>query len=314
MIEPVLLALVALVAVPHVTNLDSSSPTLAITIWFTALMARTGVVALAFAWIFFYLPSTELFEFATHWCFHTAVPQMTKHFGLDGHTVGDAATFGPLLLLIISLGSVAYGMVRAARAVRMFVLRARTGAGPQQSIVVRESRVLLAVTGIARPRVVVSHGAIELLDDEELAAGFDHENGHIERHHQRLLVMAELFRAIARFMPGTNAAVRELVFHTERDADQWALGRKHEPSVLASAICKAALSPQVGSPSLAGGQAARRVRALLGEDPLRRSSDLVARGLAMCLAVVVIASAVSLPTVMAAAPGDGDGSTRQYDC
>lgn len=307
-----MLAVVSII--PHAVKLENASPPVAIAVWFGALLTRAIVVALAIAWLVLYLPATQLFTIATHWCWHTAIPRLAMHLGLDGHTVGDLATILPLVIVCLSLASVAYGMARAGRAVRKFIRSARLGNGPRESIIVREPRVLLAVTGIARPRVVVSDGALGQLDKEELAAGLEHENGHIGRHHQRLLVAAELFRAFARFLPGTNCAMRELVFHTERDADEWALRRNHDASVLASAICKAALSPAGFAPALGGGQTTRRVKLLLGDDPLRRSGDFVARALAVGLAVVAIGSLASVPTVLASVPDGYADTALPYDC
>lgn len=299
---------------PHVIKFENASPSTAISVWFGALLTRAIVVALAIAWFVLYLPATQIFSIATHWCWHPAIPRFAMHFGVDGHTVSDIATIFPPLMLGISMASVAFGIARASRGVRKFVRRARLGVGPRGSIVVRESRVLLAVAGIARPRVIVSDSAISQLDAEELAAGLEHEKGHIGRHHQRLLVAAELCRALARFIPGSNRAMRELVFHTERDADEWALRRDHDPIVLASAICKTALSPAGIALALGGGQAARRVKVLIGEDPFRHGGDFVARTLAVGLAAVAIGSLASLPAMVAAVPTGNASAASRYYC
>ena len=106
------------------------------------------------------------------------------------------------------------------------------------------------------------------LDDAELRAGLDHERGHIALRHRYLLVAGELARAVARFVPGTAAAARELTFALERHADSYALSRRHEPAVLASAICKTARGAlQAPALSLGGGIVARRARLLLEADP-----------------------------------------------
>lgn len=310
-----LMAVLAVILIgPHVIKLEDASPSAAIAVWFGALLTGAIVVSLAIAWFVFYLPATQVFSIATHWCWESAIPSLAIHFGLDGHTVGDLATIFLPLTLFVSLASVVFGFARASRAVRKFVRHARLGVGPRGSIVVRESRVLLAVTGIARPRVLVSDSAIKELDSDELAAGLEHEKGHIGRHHQRLLVAAELCRGLARFIPGTNRAMRELVFHTERDADEWALRRNHDPVVLASAICKSALSPVGIALELGGGQAARRVKVLIGDDPFRRGGDFVARTLAVGLAALAIGSLASVPAVVSAIPSGYVSAAPLYDC
>lgn len=305
-----------LAVAPHFARLENASPAPAIAVWFGVLLVRALVVVLAILWLIAYVPATQIFTAATHWCWHTVIPQFTMHLGLDGHTLGDFATFLPLAAVLISFGSVAYGLVRATRAVRHFVRRTRVGTGPRESILVGEANVLLAVAGIARPRVIVSNGALRRLDSEELAAGIEHEEGHIGRQHQRMLVIAELFRALARFLPGTNWAMRELIFHAERDADEWALRHDHDPSVLASAICKAALSPSAAelSPALSGGQTSRRVKLLLAGHRPRRSSDRIAYALATTLVVVSVGFFASMPAVVASAPSTAFVAGATYDC
>ena len=137
------------------------------------------------------------------------------------------------------------------------------------------------------------------LDDEELLAGLDHERGHIALRHRYLLVAGELARAVARFLPGTRAAARELVFSLERDADRYALAQSHDPAVLASAILKTALGaltpPALG---LGGGVVARRARLLL-EAGARRRAARAARPVALApvMVALVAACAVALPFV-----------------
>ena len=114
----------------------------------------------------------------------------------------------------------------------------------------------------------VSRSIEQALD--ELAAGLDHERGHIARRHRFVLLFAELCRAPARLVPGTRHAVREVRFHLERDADRWALARRHDPYALAGAICKAGhgqVQQNVRVAALAGGDVGRRLDELLTSRP-----------------------------------------------
>jgi Zn-dependent protease with chaperone function len=115
--------------------------------------------------------------------------------------------------------------------------------------------------------VIVSAGALLSFDDEELAASLEHEHGHIARRHRYLLVLAAFCRALGRFLPGTTAAYRELLFWLERDADRYAIHHHHHPAALASAICKTAGSGASSPAALAlgGGPTSRRVRILLAD-------------------------------------------------
>jgi Zn-dependent protease with chaperone function len=161
--------------------------------------------------------------------------------------------------------------------------------------------VLVAAAGLMHPRLVVSAGALAVLDDEELAAGLAHENGHIARRHHLGFAYAECCRAVARMLPGTRRAVAELRFHLERDADEWAIRRHHDPFALASAIYKAATTGASADPAmvtLGGGAIERRLDGLLGTEPasigrLRRRMVDSAAVLVVC---VTLTSLVAIPT------------------
>jgi beta-lactamase regulating signal transducer with metallopeptidase domain len=152
----------------------------------------------------------------------------------------------------------------------------------------------------------LSDRALEMMDDEELAAGLAHELAHLRRRHRPLLLLASLLSTIGRPLPGTTTAHRELCFQLERDADAWAVRRLHDPLSLASAICKVAggVEPS-GTASLAGrGPVTRRLAELIGERGVRSTRiELAARMLVMGLAGVVLALAIAAPT-WASALGD----------
>lgn len=88
--------------------------------------------------------------------------------------------------------------------------------------------------------LLVSDAALRAMDRDELRASFAHEIGHVRRRHRPLILGASLLAAVGRFLPGTQAAERELLFNLERDADEFAVRATNDPLALASAICKAA--------------------------------------------------------------------------
>lgn len=256
----------AAITVPHLLRLETAHPATAAVIWLSALCLRALVALFVALFVVLYVPTTAVFELVTHWCWHTAMPLVASHLGLDGHSVGDVALLAPVSALAVSVLSVCVALWRAARAVSAWVRRTSIGPGPQESVIVGEQDIVVAAAGLRRPRVIVSAGALTCFDDEELAASLEHERGHIARRHRFALVTAEVARALARLLPGTRCATAELRFHLERDADRWALERMHDPTALASAICKAARPPSgSASPLLAlgGGAVTRRVRQLL---------------------------------------------------
>lgn len=303
MIEVLTGALVLGLALPHILPLSTSSPGIAATIWLSTLALRALTVVFLALYLVVFFPNTEVFNAITHWCWHTVLPLLATHLGLDGHSIGDAAVIVPPFVLAFSVVSVGVGVFRAARAVHAMLLRSSIGQGPRDSLIVGGAEVLLAAAGIARPRVLVSAGALTALDDDELAAGLDHERAHIVRKHRFVLVFAEMLRAFARFLPGTRSTSAELRFHLERDADRWAIARSHDPRALASAICKAATSRAPAAPGLAllsgHGHATRRVDELM-EPTSRRPGRLVTGCLAAVATVMVcftLTVAVSLPAV-----------------
>lgn len=302
MIAGVVTVMAMVFVVPRRLDLDRAPASLAAGICFTALVLRSLVSVFAAIFVVLYLPATQLFTLVSHWCLDAVIPYVTDHLAINGHTFGDAALIAPAAALALSAASVAVGVWRAARGVAALMSSRGIGPGPRDSIVLGDGEVVVAVAGLRRPRVLVSAGALVAFDDEELDASLEHEHGHIQRRHRFVLVAAEICRALARFVPGTAATIDELRYHLERDADEYALTRRHEPSALASAICKAAtaqLEPSMAL-SLAGGPVSRRVGRLLDGAPHVTARRLAA--LRVCLAAMAalaVVGAAALPVATA---------------
>ena len=278
----VALALAGAIALPHRVALERAPAGLASAVWLSALGLRALASLAAVVAVEVYLPVLEPLR-----------PLCVSHASTD-------ALFAlPALVLAGSLVAGAGGLFRASWAVRRLVARTAVGPGPDDSLIVADGALLLAVAGLRKPRVIVSAGALVALDDEELGAGLDHERGHIALKHRYLLVAGELARALGRFLPGTQAAARELTFSLERHADCYALARRHQPAVLASAICKTAQG-SFAPPALAlgGGVVARRARLLLEDGAPHASAPhtpLALAALAPCMVALVVAGAIALP-------------------
>jgi Zn-dependent protease with chaperone function len=280
--------LAAAIAVPHLLRLEHAPRGFATAIWLSVLLLRALASLAAAVAAEVYLPLTSVLEPLGDWCIDAGGTL------LSGHGAEDVVLALPALVLAGSLIAVIVGLWRASRRVASLLREAVVGPGPAESLVVADGAMLVAVAGLRRPRVVVSAGALVALDDEELLAALDHERGHIALRHRYVLVAGELARAVGRFLPGTRAAARELVFSLERDADRYALERRHDPAVLASAICKAAQGTAT-PPALAlgGGVVARRARLLLEGAAPGAHLGLVA--LAPVMVALVAASAIALP-------------------
>jgi Zn-dependent protease with chaperone function len=283
------------IALPHAIDLKRAAPAAAALLWLCSLALRALAGVLVAMSLFLYLPSTGLFQAIAHWCWDAVLPLVAAHLGLDGHRLADAATVVPLGLLVVSLASVSVGVVRAARSVRRLVRRHALRPGPRDSVIVGGEEVMLAAAGLRRPRVLVSAGALISLDDAELAAGLDHERGHIERFHRYVLLLAQLLHAVGRVVPGGAHALRELSFHLERDADRWSLSRRNDRFALARVIAKAAQGrgPAAGAAlaPLAGAGVLERIGQIVDEGSSlqrRRATAVHLMGVVMVTMTVLL--------------------------
>jgi Zn-dependent protease with chaperone function len=317
-----IVAVAALMAVgivlPHGLRLERAAPVTAASIWGCSLLLRALAGLFVAVYLVFFLPTTAVFETLTHWCLHAVVPVLATHLGVSGHALGGAAIVVPAVLLAGSLASAAFGVARAARAVQRLLSRNAIADGPSDLLIVGGSGVLVAAAGLARPRLIVSAGALTQLDDEELAAGLDHERAHIAHRHRYVLVGAELCRAIARFIPGNADAIAQLAFHLERDADRWAMRKRHDRLALASAICKAARMRPVASPALAalgGAGVAERLDQLTGAvEPVAGRRATLVNVLAAVLAALTLGVALTLPATVHAGVRSIQQVERVHHC
>jgi Zn-dependent protease with chaperone function len=300
---------------PHLWPRSWLSPINGMVLWSAILSLRASIAAVGILLLVLYVPSTEIFQQVTHWCFHAVLPGLAIHLGFSGHTLGDAALLVPALTLTISALYVVYGAWRAARLVAGWMRSSSLGAGPRRSVVVSDSDVLVAATGLRRPQVIVSTGALTKLDDDELVAGLEHEWGHIHRKHRFWALAGALLFAIARLLPGSRRAFEELHFHLERDADEYAVRKTGDPLALANAICKAAVPP-ASEPAALMSLAGYVGRGRLGALVERRQPGAVVRVSGILLAVVPMALAltlfVSIPTIASIGLNQAAGTVAHY--
>ena len=143
-------------------------------------------------------------------------------------------------------------------------------------------------------RVIVSHGALALLDEQELDASLAHERAHIGRGHRAIGLAGALFARAGGLFPGTAAAHVGLRLSLERDADQDAVRQGRDPLALASAILKtvAGRRPRPGGAlALGGGELASvRLEQLIagGASTAGSTWDRVATILAALLALCCV--------------------------
>jgi Zn-dependent protease with chaperone function len=283
---------------PHLLRLDRAGPPAAIAVWLLGLALR-GLMAVGLAvFALIELSHVPPVEAALAWCWHVILPDLPHALGFAEHPVSHAAVAVPAGVLTASVLWLGITLTRSAFDLRR-QLASALGPGPLGSTVIADERLVVAVSGLGRARVIVSERALRELDDEELAAGLVHEIGHVRRRHRPLLLVAELLAAVAWPLPGTRAALRELRFHVERDADRYTVRQLHDPLSLASAICKVAGARPAGAFAGLGGRGrvGRRLEQLL-DGPEARSRAV--EGGAWALAAALLAAFALL---VAAAPG-----------
>jgi hypothetical protein len=316
-------ALAAIVAagivLPHALRLQRVAPGTAIVLWLSSLALRAIVCLLSVIYLLFFLPGTGTFVALTHWCARVTLPVSTSYLAVEGHGVGALSLYVPGVVLAASLLWMCVTTARDARAARHVVARHAVGLGPRNSLIVGGSDVLFAVAGLLHPRIVVSAGALTSLDDDELVAGLDHEQGHIARRHRFVMLLAVGLRALGRAVPGGGRGLRELAFHLERDADRWALRRHDNRVALASVICKAATTEGARPPAMIG-LGDTDVRERLGQvlercsgTTRRAGAALNALATAMVVCTLVVAAFVPA-TALSGAAADAHRGHHVHHC
>ena len=314
-VELVVALSLAAALVPHVLPLHRASPVTGAAVWMLDLSLRALVVVYVATAAFSQLAHWEPMEAALAWCWHEVLPDVPSWLGFAEDPVAHAAVAVPALAFAVALIAQAFGLLRAWAGLR-WRLAVHVGTGPIGTTLIADDEVVVAVTRVGRARVLVSSRALEVMDADELAAGVAHEVAHIRRRHRAVLLSASLLATIARPLPGTRTAERELCFQLERDADAYVVDRIHDPLSLASAICKAArANAPTAVASLAGpGPVTRRLAELVdGRDVRSKPVEMGARALATALAGLVVALAVGAPA-RALDRGGGDQAPAGHEC
>jgi beta-lactamase regulating signal transducer with metallopeptidase domain len=212
-----------------------------------------------------------------------------------------ALTAGLLLLLLLCWILVAAfaAVLRARRRQRMLLSLLAHGDPkvPGALVVDHPAATAYCVPGL-RSRIVFSAGALDLLDQAELAAVLAHERAHLrERHDLVLLPFAALLRAF-RWSAVARQAAAAVSLLVEMLADDRAL--RHRPArELATALLRVGSSGWVHAPAgalaAADGEVAARVSRLLRPDPRLPVAVLTLVAVAAVAAVAVPAALLTMP-------------------
>ena len=153
------------------------------------------------------------------------------------------------------------------------------------------------------PTVILTTGALQALDPDQLDAVLAHERAHLAGHHHRLLAMARIGRHVLPFMPLMQEADAQVARLVELHADDAATrGRDPGPLATALVVLATAASP---SPTLAAAatDTVQRIHRLLGPaEPLGRARRQLLRATAAAIALAPALLALA-PAVLALALG-----------
>ncbi len=110
-----------------------------------------------------------------------------------------------------------------------------------------------------RPRIVLSAGALGVLQNDELSAVVAHERGHLHERHDLVMLPFASMLPLLRWMPYVGRAPRAAATLVEMAADDFAT-RANEPHLLASALVHLASSDVTPRCALAASQTSVAIR------------------------------------------------------
>lgn len=211
-------------------------------------------------------------------------------FLIGGAALGMAlfaayAVSGQLSCSSRRLGEVLAGAVRYPGRVPV-TLRGRV-------LLIPDGRPVSYIVGFLRPRVVVSRGLLDTLDDDELLAVLAHEEGHALRRDNLIALFAQTLAMTFALVPGVRRCFASLRRSQELAADEHARERTGDGLVVAASLHKFARSlsqPRSSALAAAGigfadeGDVGERIRGLLRDELLVTSK----RRLGVVLATLML--------------------------
>ncbi|MFF0410851.1 M56 family metallopeptidase [Kitasatospora sp. NPDC004745] len=239
---------------------------------------------------------------------HTVEPFAHEPAGLVGlfpHTEPTGAVLPHThdWWLLAAAGAVP-GTVAAAVGVRAGRVRRRHRAlldvvavrdGRWDALVLEHARPTVYCLPGRRSRVVLSRGALRLLDERQLAAAVAHEHGHLRGRHHLFRLPADTFALLFGRLPLARLGRAQVALLLEMAADDAALARASRTE-LASALCVLATSagPPEAALAVASTGVLARVQRLARPGPAHRRDRLAWR--------TAVLAAPLLPYLLACAP------------
>jgi Zn-dependent protease with chaperone function len=194
---------------------------------------------------------------------------------LDGHPLAGLAVlnlFGLVAAVVLAarlVGGLIIATIRTlrhrARLRRLVDLVARPYPPNRNARVLDHPAAMAYCLPGLRPRVVLSAGALHLLNDQQVAAVLAHEHAHTRARHDLVVLPFRALYASLPWVPWVGRAHQAVTMLVEMLADDCAC-RRHQRRVLASALVQVATAtPAVPAGALGATQAplVTRVRRLL---------------------------------------------------
>jgi Zn-dependent protease with chaperone function len=147
-----------------------------------------------------------------------------------------------------------------------------------------------------RPEVVLTTGALAVLDRPQIEAVMAHEQAHLQGRHDVVLLVAQALHAAFPFIPLFRIAREQLAVLVEMHADDRALQVSERRDLAGALVSLAEAAAPAGTFGAGGASALARVRRLSRPPaPLGVPRTLVT--------LTAVASVVVVPVLMTAAPG-----------
>lgn len=105
-------------------------------------------------------------------------------------------------------------------------------------LIVSRQEPLAMTIGFWRPRIVLSTGLLQLLDEEELEAVVQHERFHLSNRDPLRLMLLYVSASVFWYIPILRSGLEQYRLSREVLADQYAISRLESPLGLGSALLK----------------------------------------------------------------------------
>ena len=193
-----------------------------------------------------------------------AVGDACRQMGLTELSLASVVVLllGSLSLAVIVLATCSAISQRRSRRrfLREVRVIGRADVGGYETLIIGDRRPQAFCTGLLRPRIYVSRGTLDLLDDAELSAVVAHEAHHARRRDPLRIFIARALGDALFFLPVLRHLADRYAALAELAADEAAVRHSGKPQPLASALVAFDKAPN----AVVVGIAPERVDHLLG--------------------------------------------------